>query len=793
MTHPSRDILVVEDSPTQGQMAVADLRSHGYGAVLAEDGERALELLDEQSFDLVLTDVVMPGMDGYELCRRIKERAPDLPVVILTSLRDPLDVVDALQVGADNLLRKPYDREQLGSRIRTILHNRELRQSDRDAAGLELSFLDRRFKIAAARQQMLDLLVATFEDLVEVNRNLIDREAKLAAAHMELERQLRATELEQKRLRSVFGAAPEALIMVDVDGVVTDVSDSATALLGMPAHAIRDHRADEVHRFVSHDGRPIEPAWRPLNRALASGEAAEMGTTFDLLLERPDGTRLPVIARSAPVLDRSGTVVGAVCALSEISGLADYDPITKLPTQARFLEKFEEALGDAGGSAAVLAVVIDRFDRLREALSTDEVASVLRTTARSLRAVFDADPDGAPGSTCVGSLDNGTFAVLVPGVDLELDAVRAANRFIDLLPLGVEADGTAIEVTVNIGVGVAAAPGAAADAIAAAATTARRATLRNGPRIDVSDPAVRAAAADELRRERELRRAIDAGELRVHYQPEFDIRTERLHAVEALARWQHPDHGLLPPDEFIPLAERSGLVVPLGWSVLREACRQVSTWRRELPGCRDLTVAVNLSAVQVAGADTVDQVVDALAASGLPADALVLEVTETSLSDDPDATAGHLGALRDLGVRVAIDDYGTGYSTLLQLRRFPVDVLKVDRAFVAAMVDRSDDATIVASSIALGHSLGLQVVAEGVEHGTQVDALRAMGCDLGQGYWWSRPLPPAEFEAWWAAVRADEASPGDPGRSQTVVAPPVDQPLTEPTRTPPPSVGELRG
>lgn len=240
-------------------------------------------------------------------------------------------------------------------------------------------------------------------------------------------------------------------------------------------------------------------------------------------------------------------------------------------------------------------------------------------------------------------------------------------------------------------------------------------------------------------------------DLVVHYQPIVDLESEAAVGAEALVRWNHPVRGLVGPGEFITRAEETGLIVALGTEVLRRACQQASAWRQELPNGRSLSVSVNASAQQLDRYDFVDGVAEALAAAQLPADSLVIELTETGIMDRQERAAEQLRAVRALGVELRVDDFGTGYSSLTNLRRFPIGALKLDRSFVHGMLEQPEDEQIVAASIRLAHSLGLRSVAEGVELEAQADRLRDLGCELAQGYLWSRPLPPAAFASWYAS------------------------------------------
>jgi len=275
-------------------------------------------------------------------------------------------------------------------------------------------------------------------------------------------------------------------------------------------------------------------------------------------------------------------------------------------------------------------------------------------------------------------------------------------------------------------------------------TAMYRAKQQGTNRIERFDAEVRASLLRELELEADLRHALARGELRLHYQPEVRLATGRIESVEALVRWEHPRRGLVPPLEFIPLSELTGLITPLGTWVIQEACRQAMRWRTE--GANpSLAIRVNVSAGQLTDPRLRDVIAQALATSGTRPEQLCLEITESALAEDSEAAARVLAGIRELGVQLAVDDFGTGYSSLDRLRRFDVDVLKIDRAFVRALNESPDDAAIIDAIIAMAHALNLSVTAEGIETPEQLATLRRLGCDSGQGFLFSRPAPPDEI------------------------------------------------
>ena len=760
-------VLIVEDSRTQAERLRAGLTEAGFHVVSAADGEAALQRLAETDVHLVLSDIVMPGIDGYELCRRIKQRRPDLPVVLLTSLTDPLDVVQGLSAGADNFFRKPYELAQLVERLRGILYNRGIRGRGRTHMGLELHFLGRRFMITAERQQLLDLLVSTFEDLVVVNEQLRDREKHLAEAHAALADRLRETERERQRLDAVLAALPVGMVILDERGHVVQRNAALLALLGCDDESLVGKNVHNLGVLVDQHGEPLPDSRRPLSRVMSGERAAECGTGFDVFVRRSDGTRFAAIATAAAILDDEQRVVGAVGLVQEINGLAVHHPLTGLPTHALLVDRVRQAAdlsASEGLLSGVLVVSIDRLRRFREAGRTtyDEV---VRVTADRLREAAEGElfEQRSLGAS-LAYLDDGEFAVVLTGLRREVDAVRLADVLVREVSGTVTTSGTDVAVDVSVGVSVWEDPVVdAPHLIAASVQAARRAGRGGGHRVELAVTEMQEQVFGRLRLESELRQAIASGELAVHYQPQVALATGRVVGVEALVRWQHPERGLVPPGDFIPLAEESGLVVPLGREVLRQACAQAAAWREQLPGAESLVLSVNFAAEQLNDEDAVEQVRRTLRETGLDPSGLLLEITESTAMSDADVVLDRLQALKELGLQLAIDDFGTGYSSLLQLRRFPLDQLKVDRGFVADMVQESTARMIVDASVRLGLALGLDVVAEGVETVDVAQALSDLGCEVGQGFLWSRALPAAAFERWWVETQR-EAMQGSPSR-----------------------------
>jgi EAL domain-containing protein (putative c-di-GMP-specific phosphodiesterase class I) len=335
------------------------------------------------------------------------------------------------------------------------------------------------------------------------------------------------------------------------------------------------------------------------------------------------------------------------------------------------------------------------------------------------------------------------------------DAIAA--RILDELRVPFNLGGRDWFINASIGIAVAR-PGRATpdDLFREAEIALVQAKRAEGTRYTFFEPAMSTATLERVELEDDLRRAIGGGELRLHYQPLIDLGSDRIVGLEALVRWQHPTRGLVPPLSFVPLAEETGLIIPLGRWVLETACRQARAWHDEMPNTQ-LVMSVNLSARQFTQPDLVDQIAAILAETGLPAHLLELEITETVLMDQSEAGTRALRALRELGVQLVLDDFGTGYSSLAYLKHLPLDTIKIDRSFVSGLDDDDANQPIVEAVIALAHGLGIEVVAEGIETVAQLDRLRALACDRGQGYFFAHPMPADELAPLLASNHAGAA------------------------------------
>jgi diguanylate cyclase (GGDEF)-like protein len=393
--------------------------------------------------------------------------------------------------------------------------------------------------------------------------------------------------------------------------------------------------------------------------------------------------------------------------------------------------------------AAVVVIDLARFREVNKTLGHHHGDLLLTRVGGRLTGLLRA-------SDSVARLGGDEFALVLRSLRDPQAAVTVADKALQALAEPITLQGLEIEMEASAGVALHPEHGSDPERLIQHAEAAMEVAKRDHAGVAVYDPGSDSGSAGRLTLLGELRRAIYDGSLVLHYQPQVEVSSGTVTAVEALVRWRHPKRGLVPPVEFVPLAEGSGLIRPLTLAVLRQAIAQCAAWRR---AGRELRVAVNLSARNLLDVQLPDEVAALLAEHELPASSLELEVTESTLMSDPLRARGVMARLSEMGIALAIDDFGTGYSSLALLRELPVDTLKVDRSFVMHMTEQEDDAMIVRSTIGLAHSLGLRTVAEGVETEEVLGELSRLGCDMLQGFHLTRALPPVELERWLAGCR----------------------------------------
>jgi diguanylate cyclase (GGDEF)-like protein/PAS domain S-box-containing protein len=548
---------------------------------------------------------------------------------------------------------------------------------------------------------------------------------------------------QRDKLRSILDAAADGIVTMDARGTIETFSRAAEQMFGWSAAQIDGHNVAELLSGGLESGRALALSAQLADR---SGPQSERAT---LEGRRRDGSAFPIEV-SASVMRRGETrkYVAIVRDVSErvrlqqaLEHQAFHDDLTGLANRALLRDRLDHALARSRRVASTVAVMfadLDGFKMINDTLGHETGDLLLVEVAQRIRlGVRDGDT--------AARLGGDEFAILLDESSPD-DAEATALRILDLLREPFAVEGRQIFVRASIGVADNHDDALDADELLCRADIAMYAAKARGrDRFDIFEPHMQAELSARHELHSDLRQALQAGELVLHYQPLIDLNTGAIESFEALLRWNHPTRGLVAPDDFIPIAEETGLIVSIGRHVLREACRQLVEWRLTRPPGDTLSIGVNVSPQQLHDASFLNDVRDALHDTALAPEYLVLELTESTLLSDTTLVQQRLRALKALGVRLAIDDFGTGYSSLAYLRTFPVDFLKIDRTFVNEVTREPDQGRIMVRSIVgLGHNLSLTVVAEGIEDAHQLDELRAAGCNIGQGYLFARPVPPEE-------------------------------------------------
>ncbi|HYI10175.1 MAG TPA: EAL domain-containing protein [Thermoanaerobaculia bacterium] len=676
-------VLLVEDSEPDAQLVLLQLRRNGYDPLWrrVQNGDELTRALDEESWDAVIADYSLPGFTALDALDVLHRRGIDLPFLILSGTIGEVTAVEAMRAGAHDYIMK-------GSAARLIpAIERELREAAERANGRRA------------------------EDALREN---------------------------ERRFRSLIEHSSDIITVLDAAGNILYESPSVERLLGhRPGDLIGTSLTDQVHPDDAH--------------TLASAIAASSHASGPVAAEfrmRQQGGEWRFLEASVSNLLENAAVRGVVLNSRDITArkqdeemirhLAYFDALTGLPNRQLFDDRLAQALAHSrrrgARGLAILFLDLDRFKTINDTLGHAAGDELLRTAASRLTTALREEDT-------VARLGGDEFLFLLPDVDDAEAAARVASKIIGELAVPFQIHGHELHVTGSVGIALGPIDGTDADTLTRNADTAlHRAKKQGGNRYQLYTPAMNAIAFKRLLLENRLRHAVDREELVLHYQPLVSLKDGSIAGAEALIRWNHPELGLVPPVEFIPLAEETGLIVPLTHWVLRTSCTQMRAWRDA--GLRIETVSVNVSAERFNTSELPAAVAGTLALTGLEGRHLCLELTESVMMENAEETIATLVELKKLGVKISIDDFGTGYSSLSYLKRLPIDTLKIDQSFVRDMPADTDDAAIAMLIISMAHTLDLSVVAEGVETREQMQALSAQRCDLMQGFLVSRPLAP---------------------------------------------------
>jgi diguanylate cyclase (GGDEF)-like protein/PAS domain S-box-containing protein len=555
-------------------------------------------------------------------------------------------------------------------------------------------------------------------------------------------------EVEQLRFQaSVLGAVGQPVIATDLEGKVLYWNRAAEETYGWSSEEALGRRA-----------RDLTVPKESLEKVEEVVSELRAGRTWsgEVLLRRKDGSYVPVFVTATPLFDARGDLAGMIGVSSDISERkalqdelerrASHDPLTGLPNRPAFVERIGQALlrtrrrQNNRNKVGVLFMDLDGFKTINDSLGHQAGDRLLVAVAECLRNRLRSED-------VLARFGGDEFAVLLEDTAGTSEAIRVAQRIAEDLREPFTVDDFQVSVSTSIGItlGTAHANDDPEGMLREADAAMFRAKEQGPGRYALFDPAMQARAQERLELEAELRRALEQGEFVLYYQPEVSLHDGKMVGFEALLRWQHPERGLLKPSAFVPLAEETDVIAPIGRWVLEEACRQAKRWEEEHPLASPMTMEVNLSSKQLRRRELARTVEEALTRAGVEAHTLALDITETVLIGASEHNAQALEALKKMGIRLSLDDFGTGYSSLSYLKRLPVDRVKVDRSFVKGLGGNATDTAVVRMIIELCHTLGVEVLAEGVETSEQAALLKDMGCDVGQGYYFARPLRSEEL------------------------------------------------
>jgi diguanylate cyclase (GGDEF)-like protein/PAS domain S-box-containing protein len=691
-------ILLVEDNSGDARLLREMLNeegSHDTELTRVECMSEADRHLEQREVDIILLDLGLSDAQGLGAIRRAHAAAPRVALVVLTGLDDESLATQALQEGAQDYLIKGQ--------------------------------IDTRGLLRALRYS-------------------VERKAMEEALFVEKE-----------RAQVTLNCIGDAVACTDISGNISFLNLVAEKMTGWSLEAAHGLPIAEVFNIL--DAATRETIEDPM--AMALGQDRTVHLPSNSILVRRDGFEIPIEESVAPIHDREGQATGAVIVFRDVSAAramalqmaysAQHDFLTGLPNRMLLNDRVDQAVGLAPRhmkQVAVLFLDLDGFKHINDSLGHAIGDQLLQSIAKRL-------VDRVRGSDTVSRQGGDEFVVLLSEVEQSDSAAITARRMLEAVAEAHSIGQHELYITASVGVSVYPDDGLDAETLIKNADTAMYQAKENGRQnYQFFKPSMNVRAVERQSIEESLRRALERQEFALEYQPKVNLSTGKITGAETLIRWLHPTRGLVPPSQFIPVAEDCGLILPIGNWVLREACRQAQAWVNE--GLPLSTIAVNISAMEFRNEHFLAGVFAILEDTGLDPRALELELTESVLMKHAESAESILKLLRERGVQVAVDDFGTGYSSLSYLTKFPIDALKIDQSFVRQITGSRDESIIVTAVISMGRSLKLRVVAEGVETEAELAFLQAHQCDEAQGYYFSRPVPSEQF----AGLLA-------PGRSET--------------------------
>ncbi len=711
-------ILVVDDKPENLHLLADALGNQGYEVKGVVNGKMALMVANTVIPDLILLDVVMPDLNGYQVCQQLKanEVTQNIPIIFLSASNNSVDRVKALSAGGVDYINKPFQIDEVLLRIKNQL------------------------QLQAAQKKILKFNT-------ELEQRIQRRTAQLERANIELQHEVK----ERNEVTKLLRESEEKLesILNSLEEVVwsADVATSKLIFLNPAAQAVYGRPVSELLANPNLRLESIHPADRD---RVASSLASYTNQSNDLeyRIVQPSGEvrwvweRSRLIYSSTGVANRRDGIISDVTERkkieAELSYEAKHDSLTNLPNRAAFIERIEQALKQSQQDPeylfAVLFIDLDRFKIVNDSLGHQVGDELLIAVAQILT-------DCSREQDVVARLGGDEFTILLNKIQTIEDAKAIASSINQQLATPFSLQSHTVFTSASIGiVEVDFKYQDIAEILRDADLAMYRAKSLGKARHEVFHPEMYAETKELLKTENDLRTAIVQNQLMLHYQPIISLTTDTLYGFEALLRWQHPTQGLVYPEKFIQVAEETGLIVAIGEWILKEACQQMHDWQSKYKSAANLKMSVNLASQQIKDPNFLVTLDQTLANTRLSGHSLHLEITETSLMDYQPETINLFEQIRARGIRLNIDDFGTGYSSLQYLKRFPINMLKIDRSFIEGMLEERENFEIVKMIIALSRTLKISIVAEGIENLKQLKVLQTLHCELGQGTLFSQPL-----------------------------------------------------
>lgn len=688
-----RSILLVEDAVGVARLVERLVVNAGFDVHRVAGGQEALDWLDQQQPVLMLLDFTLPDMTGRDVVEHLQAKGRNVPFIIITGNGDERVAVAMMKLGAIDYVIK-------------------------DEAFLTL----------------LPTVVTQACERLDMQRRLADAENRLSEREQHLRKLSRAIE-----------QSPSMLMITDIEGHIEYVNPAFCQVTGYAAEEV----IGQPSSMLSSNNHQND-FYRELWETIRQGKDWR-GEFFN---RRKDGDCYWERAAISPVKDGDGQITHFLKVSEDVTArksadetiysLTYYDSLTGLPNQILFRDRLGQALAGAqrsGEKVAVAVVDIDQFQRINNAFAHGFGDKVLKECARRLS-------DNLRREDTVARFWGDSFLLALPHLRGEQDAARIACKILAAFIPPFDVDHREIFLTVSMGLALFPHDGTAVDILLKNAETALGRSKESGPNsFQLYAPNMNVRVSENLMLQGDLRRALERREFVLYYQPQLDTASRQVIGAEALVRWQHPVHGLLTPDSFIGIAEETNLICPLGDWVIEEGCRQLRVWQDA--GLKDFKLSINLSPRQFHTAEFLETIERCVVQYALDPACLVFEITETLIMKNTEEAARTLGRMKELGYAIALDDFGTGYSSLSYLQKFSFDVIKIDKSFVMDSEINPQNAAICRTIIAMAQSLGLQVLAEGVEKLEHDLFLRENGCNMMQGYFFSRPIPAAEFSQKW--------------------------------------------